>query len=179
MESMIDEIEEIVFDEIAIAGTVRELGERISRDYEGKELILICILKGAAMFTTDLARSISSPLTLEFIQASSYGLTTSSTGNVIIKKDTGTDLQDKHVLLVDTIIDTGKTMGCLFKLLSARRPASLGIVVLLDKSCKRQVEVPIAYKGYDIPDKFVVGYGLDYGEHYRNLPYIAVLKADG
>ena len=175
---MNDDIEYLLHDEAAIAGKVRELGKRISQDYAGKELVMICILKGAALFTADLVRSISSPLTLEFIQASSYGLATSSTGNVLIKKDTETDLQYKHVLLVDTIIDTGRTMGSLFKLLSARRPASLNVVVLLDKSCKRRVEVPIAYKGYDIPDKFVVGYGLDCGEYYRNLPYIAVLKTD-
>ena len=172
-----NDIEDILYDEAAIAGKIREMGERISQDYAREELVMICILKGAALFTADLVRAISSPVTLEFIQASSYGMTTSSAGNVVIKKDTETDIEGRHVLLVDTIIDTGKTMGCLFQLLSERRPASLNAVVLLDKSCKRLVDIPIAYKGYDIPDKFVVGYGLDYGEYYRNLPYIAVLKA--
>ncbi len=172
------EIGEILFNEEAIADKVQELGGLISRDYDGKELIVVSILKGAAIFTTDLVRSISCPLTVEFIQASSYGRSTNSSRNVVIKKDLESDIAGRHVLLVDTIIDTGETFDCLMKMLAERKPASLKAAVLFDKSCRRLVDVPIAYRGFEIPDSFVVGYGLDYNELYRNLPYIAVLKED-
>lgn len=172
------EIGEILFNEAIIADKVRELGERISRDYVGKDLIVVSILKGAVIFTTDLVRSISCPLFVEFIQASSYGKSTNSSRNVVIKKDLESDIAGRHVLLVDTIIDTGETFDRLMKMLSERKPASLHAAVLLDKSSRRLVDVPIAYQGFEIPDTFVVGYGLDYNELYRNLPYIAVLTPD-
>jgi hypoxanthine phosphoribosyltransferase len=172
------EIGEILFDEATIADKVQELGGRISRDYAGKEPVMVCILKGAAIFTTDLVRSISCPLTVEFLQASSYGMSTDSSRNVLIKKDLETDITGRHVLLVDTIVDTGVTFDSLIKLLSERKPASMRAVVLLDKSPRRLVDVPISYRGFEIPDAFVVGYGLDFQELYRNLPYIAVLKPD-
>lgn len=172
------EIGEILFDEATIAEKVRELGERISRDYAGKEPVMVCILKGAAIFTTDLVRNISGALTVDFIQASSYGMSVNSSRNVLIKKDLATNIIGRHVLLVDTIVDTGETFNCLMKTLSERKPASLHAVVLLDKSCHRLIDVPIAYRGFEIPDAFVVGYGLDFNELYRNLPYIAELKAD-
>jgi hypoxanthine phosphoribosyltransferase len=172
------EIGKVLFNEVTIAGKVQELGERISRDYAGKDPIVISILKGAVIFTTDLVRSISCPLTVEFIQASSYGMSTNSSRNVVIKKDLEADIEGRHVLLVDTIIDTGETFVCLIKMLSERKPASLNAVVLLDKSCHRFVDVPIMYRGFVIPDAFVVGYGLDFNELYRNLPYIAVLDVD-
>ena len=172
------EIGEILFNEAIIADKVRELGERISRDYVGKDLIVVSILKGAVIFTTDLVRSISCPLFVEFIQASSYGMSTNSSRDVVIKKDLESDIAGRHVLLVDTIIDTGETFDCLMKMLSERKPASLHAAVLLDKSSRRLVDVPIAYRGFEIPDAFVVGYGLDYNELYRNLPYIALLKTD-
>lgn len=172
------DIQEILFDEETIAGKVDELAERISRDYSGKEPVLICILKGAVIFTTDLVRRISCPLTLEFVQVSSYGMSTTSSGNLVIKKDMETDIKGRHVLLVDAIIDTGETLNRLMKIFSEKKPASLNAVVLLDKSSRRTEDVPLIYRGFEIPDRFVVGYGLDLGEHYRNLPYIAVLKTD-
>jgi hypoxanthine phosphoribosyltransferase len=172
------EIGKILFDEVTIADKVQELGVRISRDYAGKNPVVISILKGAVIFTTDLVRSISCPLTVEFIQTSSYGISTTSSRDVVIKKDLEADIDGRHVLLVDTIIDTGKTFAFLIKMLSERKLASLNAAVLLDKSCHRLVDVPIAYRGFEIPDEFVVGYGLDFNELYRNLPYIAVLKTD-
>ncbi|HYA86019.1 MAG TPA: hypoxanthine phosphoribosyltransferase [Nitrospirota bacterium] len=173
-----NEIGKILFDDVAIAEKVQELGGRISRDYAGKEPIVVSILKGAVIFTTDLVRSISCPLTVEFIQASSYGMSTNASGNVTLKKDLEADIEGRHVLLVDTIIDTGTTFAYLMKMLSERKPASLNAVVLLDKSCRRLVDVPVMYRGFEIPDAFVVGYGLDFKERYRNLPYIAALEAD-
>jgi hypoxanthine phosphoribosyltransferase len=169
----------ILFDGETIAHRVSEMAGRISRDYAGKELVLVCVLKGAVMFTTDLARDISVPVTMEFIQAASYGGAMASSRNVVIKKDLDTDIAGRHVLLVDTIIDTGGTMNNLLRMLAARGPAGLGVAVLLDKRCKRAIDVPIAYRGFEIGDWFVVGYGMDYGERYRNLPYIAVLDAPG
>ena len=170
------EIQEILFDEQIIAGKVRELAARISHDYAGKELVIIGILKGAVMFTADLMRCISLPATVEFIQATSYGSGTISSRAVAVKKDLNTDIKGKHVLLVDTIIDTGETMDCLMKKFSKKGPASLKAAALLDKRCRRIVEVPVAYRGFEIPDKFVVGYGMDLAEQYRNLPYIAAIK---
>jgi len=170
------EVPEILIDEAAIAGKVRELAGRISRDYAGKELVLACILKGAAVFTADLMRGITIPVSVEFLQAASYGASTTSSRDIIIKKDIDSDIAGKHVLLVDTIIDTGETMAYLLKKFADRRPASLRAAALLDKRCRRSVYVPIAYIGFEIPDKFVVGYGMDYGERYRNLPAIAELK---
>jgi hypoxanthine phosphoribosyltransferase len=170
------EIQEILFDEMAIAGKVRELAERISRDYAGKELVLIGILKGAVMFAADLMRCISVPVTVEFIQAASYGNGTISSRSVTVGKDLNADIKGKHVLLIDTIIDTGETMDYLMRKFREKGPASLKAVTLLDKKCRRIVEVPVAYRGFEVPDKFVVGYGMDHAEQYRNLPYIAIVK---
>lgn len=167
---------EILFDEQAIANKVRELASRISRDYEGKEVVLICILKGALTFTADLMRLLSIPVTIECVQAASYGALTTPSKNITIKHDIETDVKDRHVLLVDTIIDTGKTMDYLLRKFKARGAASLGTVALLDKKSRRLVDVPITYSGFEIPDTFVVGYGMDSAEQYRNLPYIAALK---
>ena len=171
---MID-IQEILLDEQTIVEKVREIAARISRDYAGKELVLVCILKGAAVFTSDLMRHISLPVMVEYIQAASYGRSTTSSRNIIIKKDIETDISGKHVLLVDTIIDTGETMDCLFKKIIGKRPASLKTVALLDKRARRIVNMPVDYVGFEIPDKFVVGYGMDCEEKYRNLPYVAVV----
>jgi hypoxanthine phosphoribosyltransferase len=170
------ELREILFDEQAIAAKVRELAEQISRDYAGKELVLIGILKGAVLFAADLMRCISLPVAVEFIQAASYGSGTISSRTVAVKKDLNADLEGKHVLLVDTIVDTGETLACLMKKISGTGPASLKAVVLLDKKCRRTVEVPVAYRGFEVPDTFVVGYGMDHAENYRNLPYIATVK---
>ncbi len=170
------EIKQILFDEETIAAKVEELAKRISEDYAGKDLVLICILKAAAMFTADLMRSITVPAVIEFIQAASYGKSTTSSGNVVIMQDLKKGIANRHILLVDTIIDTGETLHALLKLFSERKPASLNVAVLLDKKCRRIVEVPVAYKGFDIPDEFVVGYGMDRGEQFRSLPYIAALE---
>jgi hypoxanthine phosphoribosyltransferase len=167
---------EILFDEQTIANKVRELASRISKDYEGKEAVLVCILKGALTFTADLMRLLTIPVTIECIQAASYGASTISSGNITSKQDIETDIRDRHVLLVDTIIDTGKTMDCLLRKFRARGPASLGTVALLDKKTRRSADVPVTYSGFEIPDTFVVGYGMDSAERYRNLPYIASLK---
>lgn len=166
---------EILFDEQTIADKVEELASRISRDYAGKELVVICVLKGACTFTADLTRHLTIPATVEFVQAASYGDSTTSAREVVIKQDMRTDIKDKHVLLVDTIIDTGRTLASLFKMFNARNPASLAAVVLLDKKSSRIADVSVEYCGFEIPDAFVVGYGLDFAEQYRNLPYIAVL----
>lgn len=170
------EIREILFDEEAIAGKVEELGARISRDYAGKDLVVVSILKGAVLFTADLVRCITSPITLEFIQAASYGASQTPSKNILLIRDLETDIKDKHVLLVDTIIDTGETLNLLFKKFSEKSPASLNAAALLNKKSRRTVDIRIAYLGFEIPDKFVVGYGMDCGEKYRNLPYIAALK---
>lgn len=170
------EIQEILFDEQAIAGKVRELAARISHDYAGKELVMIGVLKGAVMFAANLMRCISLPVTVEFVQAASYGNGTISSRAVAVKQEIQTDITGKHVLLVDTIIDTGETMDCLMKKFSGKGPASLKAAVLLDKKCRRTVEVPVTYGGFEVPDTFVVGYGMDHAEQYRNLPYIATIK---
>ena len=166
----------ILFNEQTIEQRVTELAQDISRDYAGKDVVAVCILKGALVFFTDLVRRITIPVTIELIQASSYGSGTVSSKNLAISKDSSTDIRGKHVLLIDTIIDTGETMAGLLKRFSEQGPASLAIVGLLDKRPRRIVEVPITYKGFEIPDLFVVGYGMDRGEKYRNLPYIAVIE---
>jgi len=170
------EIQEILFDEQTILKKVGELAAQISRDYAGEDLVLVCVLKGAVVFTADLMRRISFPVTIDFIHASSYGMSTSATREIRIKKDIEVDVRGKHVLLVDTIIDTGETLACLFKRFAEKNPASIEAVVLLDKKPRRTVEIRIKYWGFEIPDKFVVGYGVDCAEQYRNLPHVAVIK---
>jgi len=170
------EVREILIDEAAIAGHVGELAQRISRDYAGKELVLVCILKGAFVFTADLMRKITIPVSVEFLQAASYGSSTFSSKNIIIRKDLESDIKGKHVLLLDAIIDTGETMDFLLRKLSDKGPASIRAAALLDKKSRRITDVPVAYIGFEIPDKFVVGYGMDFGERYRYLPFIAELK---
>ncbi len=173
-----EEIKEILFDVDTITAKVMELASFISKDYTGKELVLICVLKAAAIFTADLMRYLTIPVILEFVQAESYGPSKTSSKNVRITKDLKTDIEGKHVLLVDTIIDTGETMHALLRLIADRNPASLNIAVLLNKTSRRSIEVPVAYSGFEVPNEFVVGYGMDKGELYRNLPYIAVLEIE-
>lgn len=170
------EIQEILITEQAIQKKVDELGAQISKDYAGKDLVLISILKGAVAFTVDLMRRIPFPITVDFVHASSYGMGTESTREIRIKKDIETIITGRDVLLVDCIIDTGETMDFLIRRYAAKNPASLKAVVLLDKKSRRTVDVPLAYVGYVIPDAFVVGYGVDCGEQYRNMPYIAAVK---
>jgi len=170
------EIRGTLFDEQTIAKKVKELADRISTDYAGKDLVLVCILKGAVVFMADLMRCLSMPVAIDFVRAASYGVSTEPSRNIVITKDIETDIKGKHVLLVDTIIDTGETLHCLLEKMKGKGPASLEVVVLLDKKPRRTVAVTLAYRGFEIPDVFVVGYGVDCAEQYRNLPYIAVVR---
>jgi hypoxanthine phosphoribosyltransferase len=163
----------------AIDAKVREMGERIAGAYEPlKDLLLVGVLKGCIMFMVDLARAIPLPLAIDFIATSSYGHSTESSGVVRLLKDLDTDIAGRHVLIVEDIIDSGLTLAYLHDQLSRRNPASLRVCALLNKPDRRIADVPIDYLGFDIPNEFVVGYGLDYGERYRNLPYIGVLKEE-
>jgi len=152
---------------------VKELGRKISRDYKGKKLVLIGILKGAFVFMADIMREISIPVEIDFIQVSSYGASKTSSGVIKIKKDIDLPIVGKHVLLVEDIIDYGYTLNYLLKFLKVKKPKSIRVCALLDKPERRKVEVPIAYKGFEVPNKFVLGYGLDLGEKNRNLTYVA------
>lgn len=172
------EIREILLTEKAILEKVREIAAQITKDYAGKDLVLISVLRGAMVFTADLMRGIGFPVAVDFVHASSYGLGTKSSREVRIKKEIETDIAGRHVLLVDCIIDTGETLATLLKRYAEKKPATLRSAVLLDKRQRRTVEVPVDYVGFDIPDKFVVGYGVDCGELYRNLPYIGVVGTE-
>ena len=154
---------------------VRELGAEISRDYAGRDLLLICVLKGAILFLGDLMRALEGPVELDFMAISSYGASTDSSGVVRILKDLDASIAGRHVLIVEDIIDSGLTLSYLVRTLEARGPASLEICALLTKPERRRMDVPVRYVGFDIPDRFVVGYGLDFAERYRNLPYVGVL----
>jgi len=158
---------------------VSGLGAQISRDYAGKDLLLLCILRGGVVFLADLMRHIDIPHAIDFMAISSYGVgARTSSGNVRISLDLQQNIENRHVLVVEDIVDTGHTLAAVIELLATRRPASLKICTLLDKSERREVEVPIHYVGFDIPNKYVFGYGLDVDELYRNLPYIGVVKPD-
>jgi hypoxanthine phosphoribosyltransferase len=170
------EIEETLYTEEQIKDRVSDLAQRISEDYRGSSCLLIGILKGAFIFLADLARQIDLPVEFDFIACSSYGSATKTSGVVRILKDLDTDIRDRHVLLVEDIIDTGLTLRYLMRNFRSRGPASLEICALLNKRVENQVDLPIKYEGFSIPDVFVVGYGLDYAERYRNLPYIARLR---
>jgi hypoxanthine phosphoribosyltransferase len=171
-----DEDLEILFDEQAIAQRVSVLASQISCDHHGKELILVCVLKGAALFTADLARRLTIPAKIDFVQAASYGSGTASSGNVTVLKDIDMNIEGKYVVIVDGVLDSGRTLDLLVKRYQERRPAGLKVAVLLDKQSCRAVDVPVDYRGFEITDVFVVGYGMDSAEKYRNLPYVAVLK---
>jgi hypoxanthine phosphoribosyltransferase len=160
----------------ALQARIRELGAEITRDYAGRRPQLICIMKGAMVFMSDLMRAIDLPLSIDFISVSSYGKSTRSTGEVKIIKDLDEPLEGRDILLVEDILDTGLTLSYLLGNFHARGAHSIKIVSLLNKPERRKVEVQLDYKGFDIPDKFVVGYGLDFDERYRNLPYIGVVK---
>lgn len=155
---------------------IRELAEQISKEYEGKSIHLICILKGSVFFSCELAKRITIPVTLDFMSVSSYGNETVSSGRVRILKDLDESIKGKNVLIVEDIIDSGNTLAYLKDLLSTRAPERLEICTLLDKPDRRVTEVEVKYVGFEIPDKFVVGYGLDYNQYYRNLPYVGVVE---
>ena len=176
-----DHIAEILLDEATIQNRVAELAEQITADYMrmgADELVTVGILRGSVLFLSDLIRKIQMPVNLDFMAVSSYGGATTSSGMVRILKDLSHSIQDKHVLIVEDIVDTGRTLQCLNELLQARKPASLKICTLLDKPSRRLVETTVDYIGFTIPDQFVIGYGLDYDDAWRQLPYIGVLKPE-
>ncbi|GAB6932075.1 hypoxanthine phosphoribosyltransferase [Calditerricola satsumensis] len=175
---MDQDIKEVLISEEAIREKVRELGEILSAEYAGKNPLVICVLKGAAFFMTDLVRQMNIPLEMDFMAVSSYGASTQSSGVVRILKDLDTAVEGRHVLVVEDIIDSGLTLSYLIDLLKRRNAASVKVVTLLDKPHRRTVDLKPDYCGFVVPDAFVVGYGLDYAEKYRNLPYIGVLKPE-
>lgn len=175
---MLNDLERVMFDEKNIAERIAELGQEITRDYAGKDIVVVGILKGSVVFFSDLIRQIKLPLNIDFIVASSYGDGAETSGRVNIKKDLEKDIAGRDVLLVEDIIDSGVTMNCLMDILNKRQPASVKLCALLTKEPRRQIPVKIDYCGFDVPDEFLVGYGLDYAEKYRNLPVIGVLKRE-
>lgn len=176
MYSYEDVLQEVLIDEETLQNRIKELGEQISRDYRGKNVILICILRGGVVFLVDLMRHISVPNKIEFMAVSSYGAgNRESTGDVRITYDLNTKIENQEVIIVEDIIDSGQTLNAVVKLLSSRNPKSLCICTLLDKKERREVNVPIRYCGFEIPDKFVYGYGLDLDDYFRNLPFIGVV----
>ena len=174
---MYQDMERIFFTKEQIAEAVKKLGQRITEDYAGKAPVMVCILKGASLFFADLIREIDLPLTIDFMVVSSYGGgNTTSTGLVKIIKDLDGDLSGKDVLIVEDILDTGITLSNLVPMLKMRNPNSVKICTILDKPSRRKADIAPDYEGFAVPDEFVVGYGLDYDEKYRNLPYIGILK---
>lgn len=179
MQDYKDILAEILIDEETLQKRVRELGEQISRDYLRDELLLICILRGGVVFMVDLMRQISIPHGIDCMAISSYGAgERASTGNIRLTLDLQTNIQGKNVLLVEDIVDSGHTISHVLEMLRTRRPKSLKVCALLDKEGRREVQVPIHYRGFSIPNKFVFGYGLDLDEHYRNLPFVAVVDLE-
>jgi hypoxanthine phosphoribosyltransferase len=173
---MQNDIKEIMYNEEQIAAKVQELGEVISRDYADKNLFVICVLKGAFIFMADLVKTIRIPLELDFMAVSSYGALTRSSGVVRIIKDLDVPVEGRDVLIVEDIIDSGMTLSYLIEMLQGRDAKSVKVVALFDKPARRTVPLQPDYRGFEIPDEFVVGYGLDYAEKYRNLPYVGILK---
>jgi hypoxanthine phosphoribosyltransferase len=176
---LVDDVAEILLPPEVIAAKVAELGALISADYADRTVTLVSVLKGSLPFMADLMRAISIPVRIDLMEVSSYGGTaTETSGLVRILKDLSASIDGVEVLIVEDIIDTGLTLNYLIRYLKGKNPATLRICTLLDKPARRLVEIPIDYRGFTIPDRFVVGYGLDYGEHYRNLPFIGVLKPE-
>ncbi len=170
------DIQEVLFSEEQLKTRVQEIAREIERDYAGKEIMLISVLRGSFIFMADLCRAIDLPCTLDFMAVSSYGKGTSSSGQVQITKDLSEDISGRHIIVVEDILDSGNTLSYLLKILEHRHPASVRLCTLLDKPDRRTKQVELHYCGFTIPDAFVVGYGLDYAEKYRNLPYIGILK---
>lgn len=175
---MNNHIKKVLIDEKDLQAKINELGEKITKDYQGKDLLVVCVLKGAVMFATDLIKRVNLPLEIDFMAVSSYGNATKSSGVVRILKDLEKEIQHRDILIVEDIIDSGLTLSYLVENLKQRNPNSVSICTLLDKPERRQAELEVQYKGFTVPDEFVVGYGLDYAEKYRNLPYIGILKEE-
>ena len=168
----------VLLSEEEVDARIKAIGEQISKDYEGKQIHMICILKGGTFLMCELAKRISVPVSLDFMAVSSYGGDTKSSGVVKIVKDLDEAIQGKDVLVVEDIVDSGRTLSYLLEMLRDRKPASLRLCTLLDKPDRRVIDVPVDYTGFQIPDEFVVGYGLDYDQKYRNLPYIGIISFD-
>ena len=166
---------EILIDAESLQARIRELGDEITADYAGRELLLLGVLKGAVFFMADLMRSIAVPCEIDFMAISSYGASTDSSGVVRILKDLDINIEGRDVLVIEDIIDSGLTLSYLVRNLESREPASLAVCALLTKPARREIEVDVRYVGFEIPNKFVIGYGLDFAERYRNLPYVGVL----
>ena len=173
---MKNDVKDILYSEEVLNEKVSELGKKITNDYKGKNVLVIGVLKGANIFLGDLVRKIDLPVKIDFIAASSYGSSTESSGVVKILKDLDYSIEGEHVIIVEDIIDTGLTLHYLIENFKSRKPASLEICTLLDKPERRKVNIPVKYRGFEIPDEFIVGYGIDFNEMYRNLPYVATLK---
>ena len=166
----------VLLDEATVDARIKEIGEEISRQYAGREVHLVCVLKGGVFFMCELAKRITVPVTMDFMSVSSYGNSTSSSGVVRIVKDLDHSIEGKHVIVVEDIVDSGNTLSYLLTIMKERGPASLALCTLLDKPSRREVDVAVDYTGFEIPDHFVVGYGLDYQQNYRNLPYVGIVE---
>ena len=175
---MDNDIKSILFTEQQLKQCVQKIADEINRDYAGKEIYAIGILKGAMIFYSDLVRAIKVPVAFDFMAASSYGKGTSSSGQVKILKDLDFSIEGKHVIIVEDIVDSGLTLSYLLRNMKSRHPASVKLCALLNKPSRREVDVKVDYVGYDVPNEFLVGYGLDYDSRYRNLPYIGILKPE-
>lgn len=175
---MLEDVKEILISEEEILGKCKELGEIISNDYKGKDLLCVGILKGSIMFISDLIKNITIPVELDFMAVSSYGKEAESSGIVRILKDLDMDIEGKSILIVEDIIDTGNTLNYLTDYLKARKAKDVEIICLLDKKVSRKANINVKYYGFECPDEFIIGYGIDYAEKYRNLPYIASLKEE-
>lgn len=169
---------EVLLTEEEVDKRIQEIGDQISRDYAGKSVHLVCVLKGGSFFMCELAKRITVPVSIDFMSVSSYGGDTKSSGVVRIVKDLDEPLKDKHVIVIEDIVDSGRTLSYLLDMLRSRGPMDVRLCTLLDKPDRRVVDVKVDYTGFEIPDEFVVGYGLDYDQKYRNLPYIGMVKFD-
>lgn len=176
--SLYHDVAEVLISEEQIKRRVAELGARINKDFAGEQILVIAVLKGALLFLADLMRHIDLPLAVDFLAVSSYGAGTQSSGVVRILKDLDETIEHRHVIIVEDIVDSGRTLDYLLRLFRQRHPATLHVCALLDKRDRREIDVPIDYVGFEVPDAFVVGYGLDFAEHYRQLPFIGVLKPE-
>lgn len=173
---MKQDIEKVLLSEEEIAAKVKELGAQIAKDYADKNPLIVSVLRGSFVFMADLVRAIDVPCTVDFMSVSSYGSSTTSSGEVKITKDFDVSIEARHLIIVEDILDSGRTLSYLMKTLKARGAASIALCTFLDKPERRVVPVEVAYKGFTVPDAFIVGYGLDYDQRYRNLPYVGVLK---
>ena len=178
IESLEQGVGEILIGEDDLQARIRELGAELSADYAGREVLLVGVLKGAVFFMADLMRSLTIPCEIDFMAISSYGASTDSSGVVRILKDLDINIEGRHVLVIEDIVDSGLTLSYLMRNLESREPATLEVCALLTKPSRREIDVPVRYIGFEIPNRFVIGYGLDFAERYRNLPYVGILHPE-